>query len=345
MKGELAEALAALDESLRLRPGFVEAHSNRGTVLAALGRHDEALAAQGEALRLKPDHGRAHYNRGSTLTQLGRLEEALVAFDQAVRHQPDLVEAHQNRGLLLRLQGRFPEAAAAIREATRFKPDYAEAHCELGRTLQAIGQLPAALAALKRGDELGSKKPGWRLPSKQWVHDCERLTELDKKLPALLSGEVKPADADEAIRWAELCHIRGRYEAELHLYEGVFTADPKRAEDLAAGHRYHAACAAALIACGRGQDDPPPDEPARARRRRQALDWLRADLVLLTRHAGTPPARAAVQQRLFHWRHDPDLAGLRDEAELAKLPDEEREAWHRLWADVAALAQQTPRKE
>jgi serine/threonine-protein kinase len=41
-----------------------------------------------------------------------------------------------------------------------------------------------------------------------------------------------------------------------------------------------------------------------------------------------------------HWQADPDLAGLRDPAELAKLSAEERVACERLWADVAALLQQ-----
>ena len=47
--------------------------------------------------------------------------------------------------------------------------------------------------------------------------------------------------------------------------------------------------------------------------------------------------KRAVQQRLTHWQTDPDLAGVRDQAGLAKLPDTERAAWAKLWADVEAL--------
>jgi hypothetical protein len=35
------------------------------------------------------------------------------------------------------------------------------------------------------------------------------------------------------------------------------------------------------------------------------------------------------------WQADPDLAGLREEAALARLPEAEREACRKLWADVA----------
>jgi hypothetical protein len=40
---------------------------------------------------------------------------------------------------------------------------------------------------------------------------------------------------------------------------------------------------------------------------------------------------------LQHWQKDPDLAGIRDQAELAKLPAEERAAYVKLRADVAEL--------
>ena len=45
------------------------------------------------------------------------------------------------------------------------------------------------------------------------------------------------------------------------------------------GHRYNAACAAALAASGQGKDDPPPDDAAKAKLRQQARDWLKAELV------------------------------------------------------------------
>ena len=103
-----------------------------------------------------------------------------------------------------------------------------------------------------------------------------------------------------------------------------------------AGHRYHAACAAALAGCGQGQDAPPGDE-ARARLRRRALRWLRADLAAWRRLCEKGPAavRTAADKQLRHWQQDPDLRGVRGKRPLARLPVEERLAWHRLWADVA----------
>jgi tetratricopeptide (TPR) repeat protein len=45
---------------------------------------------------------------------------------------------------------------------------------------------------------------------------------------------------------------------------------------------------------------------------------------------------------LSAWQTDSALAGVRDQAGLAKLPDDEREQWQRLWADVAALLAADP---
>jgi hypothetical protein len=44
-----------------------------------------------------------------------------------------------------------------------------------------------------------------------------------------------------------------------------------------------------------------------------------------------------VRQRLAHWQGDADLASVRKKGALAKLPEEERKRWQKLWADVAAL--------
>src|SRR5262249_14405803 len=118
-----------------------------------------------------------------------------------------------------------------------------------------------------------------------------------------------------------------------------FSVEPKLAEQLSAAPRYNAACAAAQAAAGQGEDAARLDDKERARLRRQALDWLRADLTLRTRQGESDKStdRTAAQQALRHWQQDPDLAGLRDPAALEKLPAEERAACEKLWADVAGL--------
>jgi hypothetical protein len=94
-----------------------------------------------------------------------------------------------------------------------------------------------------------------------------------------------------------------------------------------------------LAAAGQGEDAAKLDEKEWTRMRKQALDWLRADLVLRGKQiqSGLPADRTAALQALRHWQQDSDLAGIRDKAALAKLPADEQEACTQLWADVAAM--------
>jgi hypothetical protein len=129
------------------------------------------------------------------------------------------------------------------------------------------------------------------------------------------------------------------------LFAAALGADPKLADDLRAGHRY-AAARAAVAAGGHGEEAAKPDEQERARLRKQARDWLRADLAAWATvlEKGPPQARPVVQRTLGHWRQDPDLGGLRDKAELARLPEAERRACRDLWAEVDALLRRTQPK-
>ena len=157
-------------------------------------------------------------------------------------------------------------------------------------------------------------------------------------LPALLAGKQQPRDADERLCLLAACQAGGRPRTAARLYADAFAADPELADDPKAAHRYHAACSAALAAAGKG-DATKLDGKERARLRRQALDWLRAELTSRAKRleSGQPADRAEAAKRVANWQMDGDLVGIRDRAELDKLPQEERKAFARLWADVAAL--------
>jgi hypothetical protein len=38
-----------------------------------------------------------------------------------------------------------------------------------------------------------------------------------------------------------------------------------------------------------------------------------------------------------NWQRDPDFAGVRDAAALARLPEAERQKWQQFWQEVEAL--------
>ena len=174
----------------------------------------------------------------------------------------------------------------------------------------------------------------------------ERLAALEAQLPALLKGEFQPTDTAQRLGLAGVCRVKKLHHTATRLYAAAFAADPRLADDPKAGHRYNAACDAALAAAGQGEDAARLDDQAKARLRKQALEWLRADLALRTKQleSGQPADRAVVQRAMRHWQQDSDLAGLRHKDALAKLPPEERATCEKLWADVAALLKKAEEK-
>jgi len=338
-QGKLDEAIAEWRVALRLKPDYTEAHNNLGSVLFRQGKLGDAVAEFRSASRLKPDNFQARYNLGTALTEQGKLDEAIAEYRSALRLKPDYAEAHCNLGQVLFLQANLEGAIAEYRTALRLKPDLPEAHCNLGHVFRRQGRFVEALAELERGHELGSMNPNWRYPTAQWVREAERLVELDRKLPAILAGKARPLDALESLGFAQLCHPKKLYGASARFWSEAFQAQPKLADDMQGQNRYNAACDAALAGSGQGKDDLPLDDAARARWRNQAIDWLKADLTAWSKllGSGPPQVRQSIQQALQHWKVDTDLAGLRDAAALAKLPENEQKACRALWAEVDAL--------
>jgi serine/threonine-protein kinase len=203
-----------------------------------------------------------------------------------------------------------------------------------------------ALAFIKKGlDRLPAQDP-LREETRPLLERCQRYVTLDARLPRILKGMEKPANAAEQVEFAELCRLKKLYAAAARFYGDAFAADPKLAQDVPNGVRYNAACAAALAGCALGKDAEKPGGKERARLRRQALDWLREDLAWWARtiENGTAQARLSARQWLQHSQSDPALAGLRDREALAKRSAQEQRASAQFWADVAELLKKVEAK-
>ncbi len=280
----------AVDEfraALRIQ-NFFAAHVNLSVVLCEAGRWDEAVAEGRTLVRLAPKNLLGYVNLGNALTNAGQVEEAIDVY---------------RRGLRIKSNG--PMLLAG-----------------LGVALRKHGEFGEAIAALRRARDLAKTDARFRRQVERELAETERRASLTARLPAVLAGTLKPADAAETLSFAEFCHEKKLYGASARCWALAFQLQPKLADGMQGGNRYNAACAVALAAAGQGRDDPPLDEPAKARWRKQAIDWLKADLAAWAKvlEKGPPAARQSISQTLKHWKVDPDLAGLRDPAMLAKLP-------------------------
>jgi Tfp pilus assembly protein PilF len=341
---KLEEAAAEFRAALRLRPDYAYGHNNLGNILAEQGKFEESMVEFREALRLKPDYAMPHDGLGNALLARRKFDEAASEFRAALRIKPDFALAHSNLSYALRTRGKFDEAIAESRAALRLRDDFPEPHCNLGLALRSRGEFAEAVAELRKARDLARKSnPNFALRVDRMLAATERQACLAAKLPAVLAGTIKPGDTVETLDFAQICYYRGLQGASARFWAEAFQADPKRADDLDAHLRYDAACAAALAGCGQGKDEPPLDDASRTRWRRQALEWLDADLAAWSKALknGPPPPRQIIAQKLQDWKVDPDLAGLRDRGALARIPEEEQKACRALWARVDALLART----
>jgi tetratricopeptide (TPR) repeat protein/serine/threonine protein kinase len=341
-KRRLDEAIAEFQKAIKLEPNNAAVYINLGRAFATKAdalytkdQLDEAIVEYRKAVANDPDNFAAHLSLGAALLRLGHPDEAIAECRKALAINPKKVAPHVNIGNALSTKGRPDEAIAEYRKALAIDPKCANAHLGVAGALLQQGRFADACAGYRRCLKLLRERDPLRAAVLQQAQQAQRWLDLEPKLLEVLAGKVQPASGAERLEFALLASIKKLHAGAARLYAEGFAADPKRADDPRTQDRYNAACAAALAGCAKGVDAANTDEKERARLRRQALDWLRADLSAWGQLVQKRPlmAHATVLKTLRHWQQDTDFDGVRGDA-LAKLPEPERRMWQQLWADV-----------
>jgi tetratricopeptide (TPR) repeat protein len=300
-KDKLEEALDEFRQALEIEPHLAEAHFGFGVVLYAADRPDEAISHYKQALGLDPQTDLDPHIFGSTLPARRRTDEPIDLFAESVRTDPKWsAGALNNIGNALRDGGRVDEAIDYLKLAIKIDPNCASAYNNLGLALQMQHRVDDA------------------------IHHFQESIRLDPKLA------VRPhSNLGFALQ------SQGRLEEAIGHFQHAVKLDPKfiTAQNGLGICLQGAACAALKSAANPGTENSPLGEPDRFGLRRQAMDWLRAnlDLTAAMRGRGLKPPWS-----LSTWQVDPVLAAVREPPELAKLPQAERAQWQRFWADVSA---------
>jgi tetratricopeptide (TPR) repeat protein len=341
-QNKLDAAIEEYKKAIDCNPKYAIAHYSLGLALHDKRELKRAIDAYKDAIAIDPNFAPAYNNLGNALADTQHLDEAIIAYNKAIENDSKNAIFHYNLGNTLKAKGQLKGAITAYKKAIEINKDYAEAECNLGSVLMEKGEFVEALDHYHRGREIGLKIPGWPYQdaSASWVKNCQRLVDLDRKLPAIIASKEQAAKAD-LLNLAFICSTPARhlYAAAARFYSAAFDAQPQLAGAQPSLHRYNAACAAAQAGCGQGKDASPLSEEKSADLRRQALEWLRADLAAWRAVLQEQPAKAlpVVAKQMAHWLEDTDLAGVRGPEAPAQLPDEERQAWQKLWAEVEQL--------
>jgi serine/threonine-protein kinase len=356
--GRSAEAIAEGRRLVESEPENADDAFTLGTAYTLAGRHAESIPWYQKAVALDPGSARAHYSLGAALAFTGRLEDAVLKFRETFKLEKGSVKAHHGLSMVLQMLGRHGEAVFDFQWLLRHfdlkkqrgesdpgdgvDPIYLYAQHRIVRSLLALGRFAEAAAAAEKALTLPQGVAGAHAELREHLAFLKQLVPVEKKLQVTVAGLELPADLATRQALAEWCSRYGRQSvAAVRLYEGVFRAQPALAEDLNSRQRYYAACAAARAGTAPGDGGTQVDEPTKAVLRERALEWLRADWGGWVRRYRTGD-RAAAAQAVREWEQSADLTGVRDTAELAKLPEGERQRWQQLWAEVKELAARDP---
>ena len=178
--GRVDDAVAHLEEAIRLDPEFASAHYNLGTALVKRGETDAAVARYRRVLALDPTHAKAHNNLGGLLQSTGHPAEAARHYRQAVEIDPSHSGAHYNLGNILLEESRFQDAEAAFRRTLAVRSDYPDAHTGLGRALFAQEKLVEAIEAYRAALRLDPDEAGTYRHLGNALRGQGRLAEADE---------------------------------------------------------------------------------------------------------------------------------------------------------------------
>lgn len=226
-QGRSAEAIRFFRESLRRRPGSVEARNGLGLALASSGDAKNAVSEFENALRTKPDFGEARVNLGQTLAQQGLFDEAAAQYTEALRANSNNVAARINLGKLLASQGKQAEAAAHYRDALRVRPDHAVAHFNLGNALSALGDAGFArhfAAAVKANPDFAEAHYNLALALAQQGDAPGALTHFAD------AARLKPGFAEGRFNHGVALAKAGRFAEAVKEFQETLRLDPSNAK-------------------------------------------------------------------------------------------------------------------
>lgn len=135
--GDVDGAIAHLQRSIELEPGYAISHYYLGNQLVRRGRDREAIDQFQLAIQYKPEFSEAHTNLGERLAAHRQFAGAIAHYQTAIAIDPTNVAAYNDLGCALLVQGDMNGAARAFRRCLAINPSFAAARSNLGVILQS----------------------------------------------------------------------------------------------------------------------------------------------------------------------------------------------------------------
>ncbi|UVW27860.1 tetratricopeptide repeat protein [Massilia sp. H6] len=148
LKGEIVQAMAAVQKAVAYAPDDAETLSNLGLLLQETGQAAEAERVLRRSITLQPHSSHAHNHLALALLASGRLKQAQASASTAVALDPTHAEFHNTLAMALDRQGRSIEAVDAYRRALELAPERADLHSNMLLCMSRMENMtPSALFA------------------------------------------------------------------------------------------------------------------------------------------------------------------------------------------------------
>ncbi len=223
---ELPAALACFERALTLQPDDVTANHNRGLAFMSLARFEAARQSFERTLQLAPGSQPTWIWRGKCDLELQRPAAALTCFQHAAALLPGDFTAHFQAGIALAQLNRTQEAVAAFTSALACNPRSAEAFNNRGAVAVRLFKPAEALADFQRAIELS---PGYADACTNYGNTLKGLGRYSEALAPLNRAlALRPGDTEATWSKALLLLSQGDFAQGLPLYESRLQRDPIR---------------------------------------------------------------------------------------------------------------------
>jgi Tfp pilus assembly protein PilF len=147
--GQLDEAVAAFEESIRLDSTHVKSYLNLGRVLLDQAKPKEALTRVTAAAEIDPTSSEVHRMLGRVRTSLEQPDSAMTEYRVALSFDENDVWSMNNLGLLLIQQERYDEALPPLARVVELRGSSPVFQNNLGIVLERTGHVSQAMEAYR----------------------------------------------------------------------------------------------------------------------------------------------------------------------------------------------------
>ena len=282
-RNQLDDALAELNKAITLDPKLALAHFGLGAVFQTKNQLDEAIAEYNKALAIDSTDKKAYLALGGALLAKQQPDAAITEFKKAIALDPLYAKTHYYLGAVFLGNSQPADAIEEFKKTISLEPKDANAQYMLGLALFLNGQFAEGKMCFERAILIVPEKDPLRAKCLDSGNQCDAMMALEKKMVKVLAGKAQAKDSFELRNFIDICKMRRRHIAAAKLSSDLFTADAELANDLEAGHRFKAASFASLAAARQGSDSDRLTDQGCTVWRKQALQWLGADLEAWTK--------------------------------------------------------------